>query len=253
MIEKYAEVCMAKSKFHLGLWYIYERRYEDAMDCYDDVIESKILQEVALSGPHMPPFDGDEFAEEPDLNDVAELLSNCLNNRGALKFRLERYEDAIEDYDKALEVNPDNIRAKEHRETVWNYLLTWNRFDDRREKYKEKYYNSNAWSAKRLERLELDVSTCACGNKANLVHHKTYDNFGKEPLSDLVSLCEECHKIYHGQRDEPVRWKEISRWEDDAFMESINEGYEPSDSYEIFQPSSKNEVELQKEDEDIDF
>ena len=30
-----------------------------------------------------------------------------------------------------------------------------------------------------------------------MVHHKTYCNIGKEPLSDLVALCEECHERVH--------------------------------------------------------
>lgn len=33
--------------------------------------------------------------------------------------------------------------------------------------------------------------------KAQDVHHKTYDNVGREPLSDLVSLCRECHEKKH--------------------------------------------------------
>jgi len=32
-------------------------------------------------------------------------------------------------------------------------------------------------------------------NKANEVHHLTYDYFENEPLYTLISLCKECHDL----------------------------------------------------------
>jgi 5-methylcytosine-specific restriction endonuclease McrA len=39
----------------------------------------------------------------------------------------------------------------------------------------------------------------ACGNRKPPlhVHHKTYERFGKELLTDLVGLCDTCHKKVH--------------------------------------------------------
>jgi len=61
------------------------------------------------------------------------------------------------------------------------------------------YIKSDAWKAIRKKALERDNYTCQdCGiHDAKEVHHLTYDNFGKEPLEDLVSLCRPCHGNRH--------------------------------------------------------
>lgn len=73
------------------------------------------------------------------------------------------------------------------------------------------YYASSAWRGKRQERLDLDSHQCqGCGiTRQQLeqlswpslqVHHKnagppdfTYPSFGNEQMSDLLTLCTECH------------------------------------------------------------
>jgi hypothetical protein len=75
----------------------------------------------------------------------------------------------------------------------------------------EDYYRSAAWQRKRQQRLQHDQHTCqGCGitrqQLAELgwpalqVHHRNagppdyrYPSFGHEPLSDLLTLCSECH------------------------------------------------------------
>lgn len=75
----------------------------------------------------------------------------------------------------------------------------------------EAYYQSSQWRTKRLERLNHDSHTCqGCGitrqQLADLgwpalqVHHRNagppdyrYPSFGNEALSDLLTLCAECH------------------------------------------------------------
>ena len=71
-----------------------------------------------------------------------------------------------------------------------------------------KYLDSPAWSNLRKHILERDGYLCICGRKATEVHHKTYERTGKEYLSDLVSLCELCHRLVHLLRD---RDKEASQ------------------------------------------
>lgn len=75
----------------------------------------------------------------------------------------------------------------------------------------EDYYRSAAWQRKRQQRLDHDQHTCqGCGITATQlaelgwpslqVHHKNagppdyrYPSFGNEQLTDLLSLCPECH------------------------------------------------------------
>lgn len=57
-----------------------------------------------------------------------------------------------------------------------------------------KYIQSDEWKQRRNARLALDGYKCqVCGREATEVHHLTYDNFRREEMPDLVSLCTRCH------------------------------------------------------------
>lgn len=63
------------------------------------------------------------------------------------------------------------------------------------------YLQGEHWKLMRRLRLEVDTEQCTvCGSKNQLnVHHKTYDRIGAEKLSDLITLCQECHAKYHNK------------------------------------------------------
>lgn len=65
-------------------------------------------------------------------------------------------------------------------------------------RYKQ-YLKSDKWRQKRFLVLQRDGFKCVrCGSKNRLqVHHKTYRNVFNEPLSDLITLCNRCHKKEH--------------------------------------------------------
>lgn len=60
----------------------------------------------------------------------------------------------------------------------------------------QEYLKSDTWKSKRERVLERDAHTCqaCCSRKATQVHHLTYQHVFKEPLFELVSVCEVCHK-----------------------------------------------------------
>ena len=65
----------------------------------------------------------------------------------------------------------------------------------------ERYIHSPAWRNKAECRLEIDGHICqVCGKEASDVHHLTYDRFGHEDMSDLVSLCRDCHDKAEAKR-----------------------------------------------------
>lgn len=81
------------------------------------------------------------------------------------------------------------------------------------------YMKSDAWVAKREERLQLDDNKCVmCGRPNGLqkdgktpilqVHHVSYSNLGNEPMSEIVSLCAGCHKKIHKY------YRRFRSWED---------------------------------------
>ena len=98
-------------------------------------------------------------------------------------------EIAIELLNKAVELYPDFSEVSIFREEVWHYLLKSLDY--------ENYLESPAWKVKRDAVIQRDGGQCVCGAQATEVHHKTYNNIGKEPLSDLVALCRECHDREH--------------------------------------------------------
>ena len=74
------------------------------------------------------------------------------------------------------------------------------------DKYYHQYIQSDEWKEKRRQVFERDGYLCICGRKSTVIHHKHYKNIGKEPLSDLISLCEECHFDLH------AKIKDIRGW-----------------------------------------
>lgn len=77
----------------------------------------------------------------------------------------------------------------------------------RRKQYTD-YIKSKAWKRKRNKVIFRDGGQCKaikngkpCGSRKNLeVHHLSYERFGNELFSDLVTLCEDCHKTIHAQQ-----------------------------------------------------
>ena len=60
----------------------------------------------------------------------------------------------------------------------------------------ESYLRSPEWSARRALVLKRDGYVCqGCLKRgADEVHHLTYRHLGYEPLFELVSVCNECHR-----------------------------------------------------------
>ena len=67
-----------------------------------------------------------------------------------------------------------------------------------------KYLKSHAWKTLRAKVIYRDGGRCKiCGNahRSLDVHHITYERFGNELLSDLVTLCDAHHKIIHSRKN----------------------------------------------------
>lgn len=59
------------------------------------------------------------------------------------------------------------------------------------------YLASPVWRAKRKRVMDRDNWRCACGARAEQVHHRSYAQIGREPLSDLIAVCDACHTQIH--------------------------------------------------------
>lgn len=63
------------------------------------------------------------------------------------------------------------------------------------------YLNTEHWKHFREQVFIFYNRECqVCKSKAGLnVHHKTYENRGRETFNDIILLCNECHKKIHGK------------------------------------------------------
>lgn len=80
---------------------------------------------------------------------------------------------------------------------------------------KHMYLQSDIWKAKRKARLQYDSYTCQhCGQSHHLqVHHvRGYDLIPNEPISDLLTLCENCHTALHEQLGYPQTYNDYMKW-----------------------------------------
>jgi phage terminase large subunit GpA-like protein len=61
------------------------------------------------------------------------------------------------------------------------------------------YLRSPAWFALRKQHFARYGEWCkACGSTQKIhLHHKTYENLGRELMSELVALCDLCHRAVH--------------------------------------------------------
>ena len=81
---------------------------------------------------------------------------------------------------------------------IWDMAIQNSKVILEKEKFDyHEYLKSDRWQHLRRSVLRRDNELCICGAKATEVHHKTYERLGNEPLSDLVSLCRNCHQNVH--------------------------------------------------------
>jgi hypothetical protein len=65
--------------------------------------------------------------------------------------------------------------------------------------YKE-YLKSEHWLRRRkiaYAKAKGACQVCNAKDKKLNVHHRTYERLGNEAPSDVIVLCEDCHKIFH--------------------------------------------------------
>ena len=63
--------------------------------------------------------------------------------------------------------------------------------------YYRLYINSKYWKEKAVKKRELKPYCECCGNWSQCIHHETYHRLWKERMSDLKSLCNDCHHKIH--------------------------------------------------------
>jgi 5-methylcytosine-specific restriction endonuclease McrA len=69
------------------------------------------------------------------------------------------------------------------------------------------YLQTDHWQHFRLKALDNAKYICQlCNSKEKKldVHHRTYENRGRETFNDVIVLCDGCHKKHHGKDDQEL-------------------------------------------------
>ncbi len=115
-------------------------------------------------------------------------------------------------------------RAKAFDELNYEKLRTiYERYEKKRKEFQKeksfkqfieehnKYLKTDDWRKRRELVLKRDNYLCqSClDKKATQVHHKSYRYWKNEPLFELVSVCEDCHKIITDMNRDVINFKSI--------------------------------------------
>lgn len=114
-------------------------------------------------------------------------------------FELESNVTKVNDYyttEVKKVIEKRNIILDEYRNNEFYQKQEW------KDLYHD-YLLSPEWKAKRAKRLAIDNFECYyndvldCDCATLHVHHISYENIGNEKMSDLITLCENCHNNIH--------------------------------------------------------
>ena len=141
----------------------------------------------------------DKNPERRRLHRQCLTCGGCVDRNRPLSFKKYsneiRYEFSHNNYQKWIEER--NFETT----NLWECVKERNYDTSKYAKYNN-YIQSKDWKAKRTEALNRDNNLCrVCGNKAEEVHHITYENLFNEKLEDLLSVCQKCHIEIHQKID----------------------------------------------------
>lgn len=122
--------------------------------------------------------------------------TDFLKGKGYVKY----YGDRTTLFDEKAFEKWREEKSRQHDAAYMEYLPIRLAFLEHRKEVYDDYLSSPEWKALRKERLRKDGEKCQrCFNKADAVHHLTYDRIFHEHIDDLISICEPCHYQEHGR------------------------------------------------------
>lgn len=138
----------------------------------------------------------------PTLRRAVIQCRTCGKQTDFLKSKryVKYYGDRTPKFDEAaFEKWQDEMQRKRDAAYEEYLSLRLDYLEHRREVYHD-YLSSPEWKAIRDKRMQIDGDKCQrCFNKADSVHHLTYERIFNENIDDLISLCEPCHYLEHGR------------------------------------------------------
>lgn len=138
-----------------------------------------------------------EIRERTHQNGMMHFVGQCLRcGRQVRAYRKDSPEvrtmlenGGVQRFDELLRgVFEQNARADYEVRRLDTAAEFWSEYTE--------YLKSKEWQARREKVLRRDSYICqAClERRATQVHHLSYKHRGREPLFDLVAVCDECHE-----------------------------------------------------------
>lgn len=123
------------------------------------------------------------------------IKSNCKEGLISSKtYYIIRNYYTIENKETSLSSKVESMKA----DPTIQVEKQWYEYTDWHDKHRA-YLKNNGWQEKKRRALEIADYKCQlCSSKIRLhVHHNTYHRLGNEAASDLIILCEKCHRKHH--------------------------------------------------------
>lgn len=122
-----------------------QKRYQPALEDYNRAIElfnvELLTKGQATANPYLKGNDGISIVDSDMANMLQYRIAILYTNRGAAKHHLSRFREALEDYDKALALNPNLNTALENKQ---NTARVMNSQQGRDNSYSPSYNNSRS-------------------------------------------------------------------------------------------------------------
>lgn len=117
---------------------------------------------------------------------------------------------AVKRRKRELGLNAPKKTKKQRKQLSEKQQKQQTEWSENQKKYSE-YLKSPEWRERRKKVLDRDNEECQlCKGKGSHVHHKTYQNIFNEPLEDLITLCRDCHDMFHKlKRQQPKQKSKI--------------------------------------------
>jgi hypothetical protein len=100
----------------------------------------------------------------------------------------------------------------------------------------EEYLKTAAWAEKRKaakKRANYRCQTCGVSHRKINAHHNTYERLGDELPSDLLVLCEPCHRTFHGLPKPPSKKFKLTDVDDEDDENALPDWATMSDDEKI--------------------
>ena len=133
--------------------------------------------------------------------DITELINNLKFNNFEVENTIVNTQDSFSVFDFYItcDVCLGTLLMDGYEQDIYNVETRVTLISRNYKFVYQNYLKTKEWY--KIRNLSLKYSEykcCRCGDSENLqTHHLNYNNLGNEEISDLITVCNSCHKKFH--------------------------------------------------------